>query len=90
MRRPRRTACSWFRKSSNNMLNQLTIAETARRIRSKEVSARDVAQACIDRVKNVDDRVKAFMSYDEADALAQADAIDKGAWRLYAMLISRG
>src|SRR5687768_6886953 len=78
-RRPRRTACSWFRKSSNNMLNQLTIAETARRIRSKEISARDVAQACIDRVKNVDGRVKAFMSYDEADALAQADAIDKGA-----------
>src|SRR3954466_15322650 len=78
-RRRRRTACSWFRKSSNNMLNELTIAEAARRVRSKEISARDLTQACIDRVKKVDGQVKAFMSYDEADALAQAAAIDAGA-----------
>src|SRR3954471_17310087 len=78
-RRRRRTACSWFRKSSNNMLNELTIAEAARRVRSKEISAHDLTQACIDRVKKVDGQVKAFMSYDEADALAQAAAIDAGA-----------
>src|SRR5207253_8424597 len=78
--RPRRpTVCSWFRKSSSNMLNQLTIAEAARRVRSKEIPARELVQSCIDRVKQVDDRVKAFMSYDEADALAQAAAIDNGA-----------
>src|SRR5688572_32600495 len=78
MRRPRRMVCSWFRKSSNNMLNQLTIAEAARRVRSKEISARELTQACIDRVKKVDGEVKAFLSYDEADALAQAAAIDGG------------
>src|SRR5690349_8078016 len=74
----RRTGCFWFRKSSNNMLNELTIAEAARRVRAKEISARDLAQACIDRVKTVDGQVKAFMSYDEADALAQAAVIDNG------------
>src|SRR3954471_8702703 len=72
----RRTVCSWFRKSSSNMLNELTIAEAARRVRSKEISARELVQACIDRVKKVDGQLKAFMSYDEADALAQAAAID--------------
>src|SRR5262245_4395535 len=78
-RPPKRTVCSWFRKSSNNMLNELTIAEAARRVRSKEISARELVQACSDRVKKVDGQVKAFMSYDESDALAQADSIDKGA-----------
>src|SRR4051812_30387391 len=77
-RRRRQTGCSWFRKSSNNMLNELTIAEAARRVRSKEISARDLVQACIDRVKKVDGQVKAFMSYDEGDALSQAAAIDGG------------
>src|SRR5687767_11564312 len=78
MRPPRRMACSWFRKSSNNMLNELTIAEAARRIRAKEISARELTQACIDRVKQVDARVKAFLSYNVADALGQAAAIDAG------------
>src|SRR5215213_1856196 len=77
--RPRkRTGCSWFRKSSNNMLNELTIAEAARRVRGKQISARELVQACIERVNKVDGDVKAFMSYDEADALAQAAAIDGG------------
>src|SRR5436853_6155561 len=75
---PKPMGFSWFPKSSNNMLNQLTIAEAARRVRSREISARDLTQACIDRVKKVDGQVKAFMSYDEADALAQAAAIDNG------------
>jgi 2,4-dienoyl-CoA reductase-like NADH-dependent reductase (Old Yellow Enzyme family) len=57
------------------MLNELTIAEAARRVRAKEISARALTQACIDRVKQVDGKVKAFLSYNEADALAQADAI---------------
>jgi aspartyl-tRNA(Asn)/glutamyl-tRNA(Gln) amidotransferase subunit A len=60
------------------MLNQLTISEAVRRIRAKEMSAREVTQACIERVKKVDPQVKAFLSFDEADALAQADAVDRG------------
>src|SRR5215217_7607796 len=74
---PKQTGSSSFRKSSNKMLNELTIAEAARRVRAKEISARALTQACIDRVKKVDGEVKAFLSYDEANALAQADSIDR-------------
>jgi aspartyl-tRNA(Asn)/glutamyl-tRNA(Gln) amidotransferase subunit A len=59
------------------MLNQLTISEAAEGLRAKKFSARELMQSCLDRVKQVDARVKAFLSYDEADALAQADAADK-------------
>ncbi|MGZ8901056.1 MAG: Asp-tRNA(Asn)/Glu-tRNA(Gln) amidotransferase subunit GatA, partial [Limisphaerales bacterium] len=59
------------------MLNQLTISEAADGLRAKKFSARDLMKSCLDRVKAVDGEVKAFLSYDEADALAQADAADK-------------
>lgn len=64
------------------MLNQLTIFEAGEGLRARKFSARDLMQSCLDRVKEVDPKVKAFLSYDEADALAQADAADK--------LLSRG
>lgn len=59
------------------MLNQLTISEAADGLRQKKFSARELTQSCIDRVKQVDGKVKAFLSYDEKDALSQADAADK-------------
>jgi aspartyl-tRNA(Asn)/glutamyl-tRNA(Gln) amidotransferase subunit A len=59
------------------MLNQLTISEAAEGLRAKKFSARELMQSCLDRVKAVDGKVKAFLSYDEQDALAQADAADK-------------
>lgn len=59
------------------MLNQLTISEAARGLRKKDFSARELMQACLDRVQKVDDQVKAFLSYDAPDALAQADAADR-------------
>ncbi len=59
------------------MLNELTISEAAARLRKKEFSTRELMQSCIDRVKQVDGKVKAFLSFDEEDALAQADAADK-------------
>src|SRR5688500_11590591 len=59
------------------MLNQLTISEAADGLRQKKFSARELMQACLDRVKRVDGKVKAFLSYDEQDALAQADTADK-------------
>ncbi|MBG89319.1 MAG: Asp-tRNA(Asn)/Glu-tRNA(Gln) amidotransferase GatCAB subunit A [Verrucomicrobiales bacterium] len=58
------------------MLNQLTISELTAKIASKEVSAREATQACLDRVAAVDDRVKAFISHKNEDALEQADLID--------------
>jgi aspartyl-tRNA(Asn)/glutamyl-tRNA(Gln) amidotransferase subunit A len=59
------------------MLNQLTISELTAKIAKREVSARDATQSCLDQIKRVDGRLHAFISHDDADALAQADAVDK-------------
>ena len=59
------------------MLNQLTISELTAKLDRREVSAREATQACLDQIARVDGQVKAFLSYDAADALAQADAADK-------------
>ena len=61
----------------NPQLNQLTISELTARLRKRETSAREAMQSCLDRIDRVDERIHAFISYDGADALAQADAADK-------------
>ena len=58
------------------MLNQLTISDLTRKIATGEVSAAEAMRACLDRIRRVDSEVKAFLSVDEADAMAQAKAID--------------
>ena len=78
--RPRKpTDCFSCRKSSSSraMLNRLSISEAAAQLRQKKFSARELMQACLERVKQVDGTVKAFLSYDEQDALAQAEAADQ-------------
>src|ERR1700744_4743780 len=59
------------------MLNQLTISELTARLAARSVSSREIPQACLDRIVSVDGKIHAFISYDAADALAQADAVDK-------------
>jgi aspartyl-tRNA(Asn)/glutamyl-tRNA(Gln) amidotransferase subunit A len=59
------------------MLNQLTISELAAKLASREVSAREATQACLDQIARVDGKIHAFLSFNAADALAQADAADK-------------
>jgi len=59
------------------MLNTLTISELRQRLAKREVSSREITQACIDRVCKIDGEIRAFLSFDEADALAQAEAADK-------------
>jgi len=59
------------------MLNQLTISELQKHLVAREVSARQAVQSCLDQVSASMDRVKAFLSYDETDALSAADAVDK-------------
>jgi len=59
------------------MLNQLTISELSTRLAKREISAREVVQSCLDQITRVDGKIHAFISYDSADALAQADAADK-------------
>jgi aspartyl-tRNA(Asn)/glutamyl-tRNA(Gln) amidotransferase subunit A len=59
------------------MLNQLSIAELAAKLAKGEVSSRAATQACLDQIQRVDSQIRAFLSYDATDALAQADAADK-------------
>ncbi len=58
-------------------LNQLTIHELRDKLRRGECSAREAMQATLDRIRAVDGKLHAFNHLDEADALKQADAIDK-------------
>jgi len=59
------------------MLNQLTISELSAKLASREISARDLTEACLDQIARVDGKIHAFLSHDAADALAQADAADR-------------
>jgi aspartyl-tRNA(Asn)/glutamyl-tRNA(Gln) amidotransferase subunit A len=58
------------------MLNQLTISELVAKLAAREVSSRAATEACLARIQSVDPQIRAFISYDAADALAQADAAD--------------
>jgi aspartyl-tRNA(Asn)/glutamyl-tRNA(Gln) amidotransferase subunit A len=58
-------------------LTRLTAAETAARVASGEASAVEVAQAHLDRIGAVDDRVHAFLHLDTEGALASAHAVDE-------------
>ncbi len=57
-------------------LTRLTAAETAALIASAEVSAVEVAQAHLDRVAVVDEKVHAFLHVDTEGALGAARAVD--------------
>lgn len=57
-------------------LIRLTAAETAANIASGETSAVEVAQAHLDRITAVDERVHAFLHVDTEGALAAASAVD--------------
>jgi aspartyl-tRNA(Asn)/glutamyl-tRNA(Gln) amidotransferase subunit A len=59
------------------MLNQLTISQLAARLGRREVSAREILAACLEQIQRVDGRLHAFISFDAADATAQAEAADK-------------
>ena len=60
----------------NPTLNQLTISELRNRLTRREVSAKEAMEACLEQVEAVDSRIHAFLSFDRADALAQAEAAD--------------
>jgi len=59
------------------MLNQLTISELRTKLSKRAASAKEVTQACLDQIKRVDPQVRAFLSVDETDAIAQAEAADR-------------
>lgn len=57
-------------------LNASTISELVPRLAAREISAREIMQACLDRIARVEDKIHAFISWDAKDALTQADAAD--------------
>jgi aspartyl-tRNA(Asn)/glutamyl-tRNA(Gln) amidotransferase subunit A len=59
------------------MLNQSTIAGLTGRLATREISARDITQACLDQIARVDGAIHAFISHDDDDALAQANTADR-------------
>src|SRR2546427_7939945 len=61
----------------NCMINQLTISELTRKLAEGEVSSRAAVQACLEQIQRVDGHIRAFLSYDSSDALAQADGADQ-------------
>jgi aspartyl-tRNA(Asn)/glutamyl-tRNA(Gln) amidotransferase subunit A len=51
-------------------------AETARLVRSGQLSARESTRAALDRIEGLNDKLNAFVIIDEGLALAAADAVD--------------
>ena len=58
------------------MPHTLSIHELTAQLAAKQLTAREAAQACLDRIAAVDGRLNAFNSLSADDALAQADAAD--------------
>src|SRR3569833_2559988 len=59
-------------------LTRLSAVALAVSIAVKEVSAVEVAEAHLDRISAVDDRVHAFLHVDREGALRTAEAVDRG------------
>jgi aspartyl-tRNA(Asn)/glutamyl-tRNA(Gln) amidotransferase subunit A len=55
----------------------LTLKETAQKLRSKEFSAKELVLATLDRIKKIDDKIHAFVTICDTEALAAADKADE-------------
>ncbi len=55
----------------------LTLKETAQKLKNKEFSAKESVLATLDRIKNTDDKIHAFLTVCAEEALAAADKADK-------------
>ena len=58
-------------------LNTLTIKEAHEKLTSKEISAVELTQSCLDRIKATNDKLNSFLTVTEKGALAQAREADK-------------
>lgn len=56
---------------------QLTIHEAHQSLIQREISSVDLTRACLDRIGQVEDRVKSFVTVTETVALGQAEAADQ-------------
>ncbi len=63
--------------ASSSELNRLTVSEASERLRRREISAVELTQACLDRIRAIDSRLNAFITVTEKGALEQANAADQ-------------
>jgi aspartyl-tRNA(Asn)/glutamyl-tRNA(Gln) amidotransferase subunit A len=59
------------------MPHRLDIHELTEKLARRELSSKEATQACLNRIREVDPRLNAFLHVDEQDALAQAEAADQ-------------
>ena len=60
-----------------NQLWQLTIHEAHQRLARREISSLELTRACLERIHQVEDRVKSFVTVTEEVALEQAERADR-------------
>ena len=58
-------------------LNEATAHDLSARLQNREVIARELIQATLDRIDAIDGQINAYISVDAKGALAQADSIDQ-------------
>src|SRR5262249_50272452 len=71
-----RIATSRSSRPRMSALHDLGVRDAAARIRRRELSSVELTRAALARVAEVEDRVAAFLTVCEAEALAAADGID--------------
>jgi len=57
-------------------LHTLTIKEAHKKLKAKEISAVELTQSCLDRIKETDNKIKAFLTVAGKEALEQAKQAD--------------
>jgi len=58
-------------------LNELSIREALKGLKEKEFSCEELVQACLARIKAVDNKIKAFITVCDKEALAEAEKADE-------------
>jgi len=58
-------------------LYELTIKEAHRLLKQKEISSRELTQAVLDRIDDVEGNVRAYITVDGETAMTQAEVADK-------------
>ncbi|HUO06100.1 MAG TPA: Asp-tRNA(Asn)/Glu-tRNA(Gln) amidotransferase subunit GatA [Candidatus Binataceae bacterium] len=58
-------------------LNRLTIADAAARLKKREITAADLTRDCLDRIKAIDPKLRAFLTVCADEAMKQAEDADR-------------
>lgn len=58
-------------------LNKLTIKEASQKMETREITSVQLTEACLNRIREVDDKLKACLTVCEKKALAEAEAADQ-------------